>query len=223
MRTARIAIVVVCCTASLLAQSARSQTVSVRTPASKPAADSAAATPDRPSLDATIFDLQRITVATDSDLADLDIGKWRSGWRAAWLTDSTHKQQAQEVSASLQRNLHDAMPGLITEVQNSRGSVSSAFKLYNDLSVVVESLDSLIASTRAYGRKGEAGPLANDYAALSRIRQDMSSYIQTTAANLEPKSRAPGATASGSLPKKVVIDDNAPSPKPKKKNTAVNR
>ncbi len=223
MRTARIAMVVVCCTASLLAQSARSQTVSVRTPASRPAMESAAPTPDHPSLDATVFDLQRITVATDSDLADLDIGKWRTGWKSAWLKDNSRKEEAQQMSTSLQRNLHDAMPGLITEVQNSRGSVSSAFKLYNDLNVVVESLDSLVATTRAYGRRGEAGPISNDYAALSRIRQDLSSYIQSTAASLEPRPKGPGTTASGGLPKKVVIDDNAPSPKRKNKTAVANR
>lgn len=219
MRTARIAIVVVCLTASLLAQSARSQTVSVRIPASKPTPDSAAA-PDRPKLDATMFDLQRITVATDSDLADLDIDKWKSGWRTAWLTSNSHKQEAEQVAASLQRNLHEAMPGLISEVQNSHGSVSAAFKRYNDLSLVVESLDSLVASTRAYGKKGESGPLANDYAALSRIRQDISTYIQVTAASLEPKTKVPSSTASGTQPKKVVIDDNAPRTKTTRKKTA---
>jgi hypothetical protein len=199
----------------MLAQSAVPQTASVRTPATRTATDSAAAT-ERPNLDATMFDLQRVTVATDSDIADLDIGKWKSGWRTAWLKSESHKEQARQVAASLQHNLHDAMPSLINDVQTSRGSVSSAFKLYNNLSVVVESLDSLVAETRSYGKKGESGPIANDYTALSRLRQDISSYIQATAASLEPKTKAPDSQDSSSSnmqPKKAAN-------KPVKKKTA---
>ncbi|HEY6304943.1 MAG TPA: hypothetical protein VI488_00620 [Candidatus Angelobacter sp.] len=216
MRTARVALVIFCLSAGLVAQSARTQTASVHMPAgSKPATDSAAPATDRPSLDATMFDLQRVTVATDSDIADLDVEKWKSGWRTAWLKNGAHKQQAQQVAESLQRNLHDAMPGLISDVQTSRGSVSTTFKLYNDLSVVVESLDALVAQTRAYGKKGESGPLANDYAALSRIRQDVSSYIQVTAASQEPKTKAPNSEEPPGtmLPKKAAT-------RPGKKKTA---
>ena len=215
------AIAVFSLTLSLAAQSARTQTASVQ-PRPNPAASTAAA-PERPNLDGTMFDLQRITVATDSDIADLDIDKWKSGWRTAWLKNGSRKHQAEQVAESLRRNLKDAVPGLITDVQSSRGSVSATFKLYNDLNVVVESLDSLIEATRSHGKKGETGPLANDYAALGRVRQDLSSYIQQTAASLEPRMKVPGSTPPSSsthLPKKVVIDDNAPNSKPVKKKTA---
>jgi hypothetical protein len=228
MSSARIGIVVLCLSASLVAQSVHSQTASVRVPsAAKPATDSATAAPDHPSLDATIFDLQRITVATDSDIADLDINQWKPGWKTAWKKikrgNATHRQEAKQVADSLRHNLSDAMPGLINDVQTSRGSVSSAFKLYNDLSVVVESLDSLVSITREYGKKGEAGPLSNDYTALNRLRQDISSYIQSTAANLEPKTKAPTpapGTPSHTQPRKIVVDDNVPDTKPAKKKTA---
>lgn len=222
MKTARVAMMVLCCSVGMVAQAAHSQNASVRKPSpAKPAAEEPVV-PDRPSLDGAMADLQRVTTATASDLSDLQVDKWKTGWKSAWLKGNAHKQEAQEMADSLRRNLADALPGLIAEVQNSHGSVSSTFKLYNDLSVVVESLDSLITATRAYGRKGESGPLANDYAALGRLRQDISSYIQLTAANLEPKTKAPapgGPAASGQV-KKVVIDDDAPAVKPAKKKTA---
>jgi hypothetical protein len=223
-RGALAAIAIFSLALSLGAQSTRIQTASVR-PRPNPAAGATAAAPERPTLDATLFDLQRITVATDSDLADLDIGKWRAGWRAAWLKSGARKREAGQVADSLRRNLKDAVPDLITDVQNSRGSVSTTFKLYNDLNVVVESLDSLIEATKSYGKKGESGPLANDYAALGRLRQDLSSYIQQTAASLEPRMRAPGSAApapssTAQLPKKIVIDDNVPRAKLVKKKTA---
>jgi hypothetical protein len=222
-RGALAAIAIFSLALGLGAQSSRIQTASVR-PRPNPAAGCTAAAPERPTLDATLFDLQRITVATDSDLADLDIDKWRAGWRSAWLKSGARKREAGQVADSLRRNLKDAMPDLITGVQNSHGSVSATFKLYNDLSVVVESLDSVIEATRSYGKKGESGPLANDYAALGRLRQDLSSYIQQTAASLEPRMRVPGSAPASSstaqLPKKIVIDDNAPRSKPVKKKTA---
>jgi hypothetical protein len=221
MKTARVAMTVFCCSVGLFAQAAHSQNASVRKPSpARPAAESPVA-PDHPSLDGAIADLQRVVAATNSDLEDLQIDKWRSGWRAAWLKGNGHKQEAEQVASSLHHNLAEAMPELISDVQSSHGSVSSAFKLYNDLSVVVESLDSLIAIARTYGRKGEAGPLANDYAALGHLRQGISSYIQVTAASLEPKPKAPAApAASGTLVKKVVIDDDLPESKPARKRTA---
>jgi hypothetical protein len=218
MRSARIAAVILYFTAGLLAQSARVQATRARVRGATTATDSSAA--DRPSIDATIFDLQRVTVATDSDIADLDIARWKSGWRTAWLKSRSHKQEAEQVAASLQRNLRDAIPDLISQVQDSRGSVSTAFQLYNDLNVVVESLDSLIASIRACGRAGDSGALAKDYAALSRVRKEISSYIEVAAGSLEPRTKAPGTGAPATLPKKAGSDDNGRPFKPAKKKTA---
>jgi hypothetical protein len=228
MRTARAAIVVLCFSLGLAAQSTRAQNASLQVRPS-PAAVSTAAAPERPDLDAVMFDLQRFTVATDSDIADLDIDKWKSGWRTAWLKSGSHKQQAEQVATSLQHNLADAMPGLINEVQTSRGSVSATFKLYNDLNVVVESLDSLMQAAQAYGKKGESGALAHDYEAMGRIRQQLSTYIQQTAASLEPKVKLPSSgphsapSPSARLPKKTVIDDNAPDKAAKKKTAALDQ
>lgn len=228
MRTVRVAIIILCFSLGVAAQSVRTQTASLQVRPS-PSAVSTAAAPERPDLDALMFDLQRFTVATDSDIADLDIDRWKSGWRTAWLKSGAHKQQAGQVAASLQHNLADAMPGLISEVQTSRGSVSASFKLYNDMNVVVESLDSLIQAAQAYGRKGEAGPLANDYQAMGRVRQQLSTYIQQTAASLEPKVKLPSSgprsapSSSAQLPKKIVIDDNAPDRRARKKTASLDQ
>jgi hypothetical protein len=228
MRTARIAIVALCFSLGLAAQSVRTQTASLQVRPS-PSAVSTAAAPERPDLDALMFDLQRFTVATDSDIADLDIDRWKTGWRTAWLKSDAHKQQAGQIATSLQHNLAQAMPGLISEVQTSRGSVSATFKLYNDLNVVVESLDSLIEASRASGRKGESGPLAKDYEAMGRVRQQLSTYIQQTAASLEPRVKLPSSgphsapSSSAQLPKRTVIDDNAPDRRAKKKTASLDQ
>lgn len=211
-----LAAIVLCVfTVSLAAQSSGTQRARVQTASAKamikPAAMSTPAEPARPDLNAALADLERVTAATDTDIAGLDIDRWRSGWKTAWLKNRSHKQQAAQVAASLRRNLAQAMPGLIRDAEISRGSISSTFKLYNNLNVVYEALDSLVEGTKAYGKKGESGPLANDYAAMGRLRQELSAYIQQAAASIEPK--------SGPLPKRIVVDDNVP-PKHAKKKTA---
>ena len=98
------------------------------------------------------------------------------------------------------------MPGLIQDAQNSHGGIGATFKLYNNISVVYESLESLIEVTNSYGKKGESSQIAADYAALGRLRQELSGYIQQTAATLEP-------AKPGTLPRKIIVDDNVPSRK----------
>jgi len=105
-----------------------------------------------------------------------------------------------------------------------RGSVSSTFKLYDDLSLVCELLDSLVTATETNGKKDEYGPLADDYAALLRIRRDISTYVQQAAASVETRGKLPYAAAAAppsatvtQLPKKIIVDDTIPEKKPAKK------
>jgi hypothetical protein len=96
----------------------------------------------------------------------------------------------------LQRNLAYALPGLIHDVQNSRGSLSATFKLYDDVSLVCEAVDSLINASEAAGKKNEAAPLGEDYSALTRIRRSLSGYIQQASASWENHGKAPYAALS---------------------------
>src|SRR5215471_3102852 len=101
---------------------------------SKPVARNTSATqgvpqPPQPlDLNAILADLHRVALSTNADLGKLHIEKWK--------TDNTEKQQMQQVAESLQRNITQAVPGLISEVQATPGSVSKAFKLYHNLNVV---------------------------------------------------------------------------------------
>src|SRR5262249_12949032 len=85
----------------------------------------------RTDLNSTLIDLDRISQAMQDDIANLEPEKWKSGWKTGFLKDGTKKNQAQKSIRSLQRNLSGALPGLIREVQSSRGSVSTTFKLYD--------------------------------------------------------------------------------------------
>jgi len=146
-------------------------------------------------LNTTLFDLERVSTATQVDIATMHVEKWKAGWKSGFLKDESHKEQAQQAALSLQRNLRNALPGLIHDVQTSRGSVSSSFKLYDDVSLVCEAVDSLINASEAAGKKADAAQLADDYSALTHIRRSLSAYIQQASASWD-RGKAPYASVA---------------------------
>jgi hypothetical protein len=96
----------------------------------------------------------------------------------------------------LQRNLRYALPELVHNVQSSRGSMSTTFKLYDDVSLVCEAVDSLINASEAAGKKNEAAPLTDDYTALAKVRRSLSAYIQEASAQWENHGKAPSVALS---------------------------
>jgi len=167
--------------------------------------------PVMPDLNSVLADLQRATMSADANIARLHIDKWKA--------DSSQKQQMQQVANSLRRNITTAVPGLITDVQSSKGGVSATFKLYHNINVVYEFLNSLAEAAGAFGKKDEYEPLASDASALDNARQNLSTYIEQAASGLEQKQRqaaAAAAAAAQAPPKPVVIsDDDQPKPKAK--------
>jgi hypothetical protein len=81
-------------------------------------------------------------------------------------------------------------------VQSSRGSMSTTFKLYDDVSLVCEAVDSLINASEAAGKKSEAASLTDDYSALTKVRRSLSGYIQQASAQWENHGKAPVAAVS---------------------------
>src|SRR5947209_18277325 len=199
MKTALAAMVLLCSLWTV------AQTAS--TAASQPATTAAT-----PSLNTILADLQRVALAASGDIGKLRIEKWK--------TDSSQKQQMQQVADSLQRNITSAVPGLISDVRNSQGSVSKTFKLYHNINVVYEFLSSLAEATGAFGKKEEYEPLATDASALDSVRQSLSSYIEQAANTMESRTKQGTTTAQNAQPaqkgpKKIVIDDTASSTRKK--------
>jgi len=165
--------------------------------------------------------LQQVQQATGS--ANLNIAKLRI---EKWKTDAEQKKQMQQIADSLQKNISNAVPGLITDVQNSRGGVLASFKLYHNVNVLYEFLSGLADAAGAFGKKDEYEPLAADAAALDSARQNLSTYVEQAAIRLEAASRAatPGATTQAQkatvVPGKKVIIDDEETPRPRKKSPA---
>jgi hypothetical protein len=127
----------------------------------------------------------------------------------------------------LQKNIANAVPGLVSDVQTSRGGVLASFKLYHNLNVVYEFLSSMAEAAGAYGKKEEYQPLEGDATALDTVRQNLSTYIEQAAGKMEAANRAaansvqarqtPGAVVPGR--KVVVIDENDTPPRKHPKST----
>jgi hypothetical protein len=155
-----------------------------------------AADSGRMDLNSALISLDRVSQATQSDIANMHVENWKSGWKSGFLKSGTHQAEAQQAATSLQRNLRYALPELIHNVQSSRGSMSTTFKLYDDVSLVCEAVDSLINASEAAGKKSEAASLTDDYSALTKVRRSLSGYIQQASAQWENHGRAPSAAVS---------------------------
>ncbi|HET9181401.1 MAG TPA: hypothetical protein VFP59_04655 [Candidatus Angelobacter sp.] len=154
----------------------------------QPVQPPANAQPAQANINLIIEQLQKAVLSTNAHLGKLRIDKWK--------TDSAQKQQFQRMADSIQRNVTDAVPGLINDVETSHGSVSSTFKLYHNMTIVYEYLSSLTDAAGALGKREEYEPLAQDAEALDTARQNLSTYIEQTASQIESRRRAPAVPPS---------------------------
>jgi hypothetical protein len=147
-------------------------------------------------LNSALFNLDRVSQATQTDIANMHVESWKSGWKPGFLKGNSHQEEAQQAATSLQRNLRYALPELIHNVQSAHGSLSTTFKLYDDVSLVCEAVDSLINASEAAGKKNEAASLTDDYTALAKVRRSLSAYIQEASTQWETHGKAPSAALS---------------------------
>lgn len=167
-------------------------------------------------LNSILADLMRTAPATSQDLTSLERQGGRLHWVTFWRGD---KGQQAQMRAALRRNLQFAVPALIQDARASGGSISTTFKLYKDVTVVCESLDSLLPPGSHEG-KSELTALRNDITDMDRLAEELSSYIQQTAASMDSKNGSLMSSA-GRLPKKVIVDDNVPEkPSPRKRGSS---
>jgi hypothetical protein len=179
---------------------------------SRPGAVSTSAFPLARDLNSTLAELTRAAPATNLDLANLQQQDGRLHWVTFWRGE---KAQRAQMTAALRRNLQFAVPDLIHDAQASGGSISTTFKLYKDMTVVCESLESLLPPGSRES-KNELAALGNDLSEMNRLREELSSYIQQAAASIESKN-VQQVSSAGRSPKRIIVDDNVPEkPSPRK-------
>lgn len=175
----------------------------------------------RADLVSTLLELDRTAAATNSDIGHLQIEKWKGGWKTGFTTNASHKTQAGQSAKALERNLKTALPDLIRGALNSRGGMYTTFKVYEDVNLVCQTLDSLLTAAQEYGRREEYAPLAGDYNNLVRLRRSISAYIEQKAAAADARlGTTSDATDTSpvdgaSLPRKITVDSVASTRKRK--------
>src|ERR1043165_1817291 len=109
-------------------------------------------------LNTILLDIQKAAGSANTNIGKLRIEKWK--------TDSDQKKQLLQIADSLQKNITNAVPGLVNDVQTSKGGVLPTFKLNQNLKVLYDFLYGLTQAAGAGGKKKEYEPLATDAAAL---------------------------------------------------------
>jgi len=159
--------------------------------------------------------LEQESQAINQDLGRLRIDKWKA--------DSATKRQAESNAFSIQRNLNDALPGIIQQVRANPQTLAGNFKLYRNVTALYDVLVSLTESTGAFGGKAEYEALAPHVGAVEDIRRSYADTLEAMAAHQDAQlaaARAAAATAAPNAaagpPKQIVVDD---TPAPTKKAT----
>ena len=171
-------------------------------------------------LNGILDQLNQTSKAMQGDLAKMRIERWK--------TDGGTKRQTQGNVDSLLRNLQQALPEIVSQVNNSPEDLNASFKLYRNLDALYDVFSSVVESAGAFGSKDEFQGVSNDLNGLESSRRSMGERIQRLAGAKEEelaRLRTQVKTLSAAPPpppKKVVVDDTEPAPKkpPVKKKPA---
>lgn len=195
------------------------------TPAPTPIASPATAKPAAPAsstgggtdMSSLLSQVSRASQATLQDLAALRIEKWK--------TDGASKEQLQQQSSALQRNLSAALPELMAQVRDHPDDLAASFKLYRNLNALYDVLVPLADASGSVGAQGDYDTLARDASAFDGARRAFADRLESLAAardaevtKLRAQVQAAAATPVASKGK-VVVDDGSSKTTKKKKTT----
>ena len=153
--------------------------------------------------------LQQASQSTLADLGHLRIDKWKM--------DSGTKRQTEADVESIEKNLQNALPGILNELKASPENVALAFKMYRNLDALFDVMTSVAESAGAFGNKDEFQGLNRDLGALQDSRRAFADRMDRIALAKETElgqlRTALQTARAEATPKKTVVDDTAPPPK----------
>jgi hypothetical protein len=160
-------------------------------------------------LNQMLGNLQQASQSTLADLGHLRIDKWK--------TDSGTKRQTEADVESIQKNLQNALPGILNELKASPENVAQTFKMYRNLDALFDVMTSVAESTGAFGSKDEFQSLNRDLGAIQDSRHSFADRMDRIALAKETElgqlRTALQTARAEATPKKTVVDDTAPPPK----------
>jgi hypothetical protein len=183
-------------------------------PLSPPPANTAPATQNFPDPGTLLSRIQQETLGLSADLTKLRIDKWK--------TDSSTKSQATGNVDSIQRNITNALPGLISAVRSAPQSLGANFKLYRNVNALYDVLANLAESAGAFGKREEYEVIAPHVAAIDDDRRAYGDLLAQMTAAADSRIAAyqqATAQAAAQPPKKIIVDDTEPAPAPTKKKS----
>ncbi len=173
-------------------------------------------------LNGLLGQLESTSSTAQVDLAKLRIERWK--------TDGATKKQSLADVDSIERNLHDALPGMIDALHGSPEDLPATFKLYRNLDALYDVMGGVVESTGAFGTKDDFQALTNDLNGFEGARKQLAERLEKLAGAKEQEiirlrvelKTAQSAAPPPAPPKKVVVDDTEPEKKPpvKKKPAA---
>jgi hypothetical protein len=165
-------------------------------------------------LNGALSQLEQTSQTTQLDVAKLRIDKWK--------TDANTKHQTQSNADSVQRNLHDALPEIITQLRSSPEDLEITFKLYRNLSALYDVFSSVVESAGAFGSKDDFQALDNDLGLLDQSRRvlgdrmdDLATAKDSEIKHLRTSLQAAQASLASQKQQKVVVSNDETPTKPK--------
>lgn len=176
-------------------------------------------------LNGLLSQIEAASKNTQDDLSKLRIERWK--------TDNSYKRQVLGNVDSLQRNLQEALPEIISQLRNAPEDLPASFKLYRNLDALYDVLGSVAEGAGAFGSKDDLQSISNDLSAFEGSRKQLAERIENLSSSKEQeltrlrtqlKTLQTQAEAAAP-PKKIVVDDTEPpkKPAPKKKTTTTKK
>ena len=160
-------------------------------------------------LNQLIANLESASQTTQQDLANLRVEKWKA--------DDRTKHDTESKVESIQKNLQNALPGMLTDLKNSPENLALTFKVYHNLVALYDFMSYVAESTSIFGTKDEFQALSKDFDSLQDSRHAFADRMDKMASAKETEigqlRGALQAARSATPPKKTVVDDTEPAPK----------
>ena len=169
-------------------------------------------------LNQILGSLNQASQNAQNDLSHLRIERWK--------TDSNTKKQTESDTESIVRNLKEALPTIVTQLQNSPENLAVTFKLYRNLDALYDVMSSVVESAGAFGSKEEFQSLNSDLNGLDNSRHSLAERMDKLATakdNEIGQLRVALQNARSEIPPKKTVVDDTETPKkttPHKKTTA---
>ena len=128
-------------------------------------------------LNGLLSQIETVSKNTQDDLGKMRIERWKAG--------GSDKKQALGNVDSIQRNLQEALPEIITQLRNAPEDLPATFKLYRNLDALYDVLGGVTEEAGAFGSKDDFQSLSNDLRTFEETRKQLAERIENLSSSKE--------------------------------------